>query len=143
MKGELEEKEGTKPGMRGARKKVQKARRKNGNSQCQRKLLESLRELGCERFPGLNGDDLSRNVQISKIRPPLVDRQGPKWKGWATHLPSIVFNPELFLSKRNTGTKIKESLQGRIYSPTWDSSHVQASNPDSITDAMLCLQKGA
>jgi hypothetical protein len=30
-----------------------------------------------------------------------------------------------------------------VNSPTWDLSHGQAPNPDTITDAMLCLQTGA
>jgi hypothetical protein len=32
---------------------------------------------------------------------------------------------------------------GRLTSPPWDLFHEQVPNPDPITDAMLCLQRGA
>lgn len=51
----------------------------------------------------------------------------------------------LFLSKGNTG--IKWSRGGRKgyseTSPPWDPSHGQAPNPDTVTDARLCLQTEA
>jgi hypothetical protein len=30
-----------------------------------------------------------------------------------------------------------------VTSPIWDPSHAQATNPDTITEVMLCLQAGA
>jgi hypothetical protein len=49
--------------MGGVRRKAQRSRRINGNmQQCGVGVgepLESLRDLGCERLPGHNGEDLS------------------------------------------------------------------------------------
>jgi hypothetical protein len=49
--------------MRRNKRKAQKAKRMNGNMQLLRLggggALESLRDLGCKRLPGLNGGDIS------------------------------------------------------------------------------------
>ena len=69
-----------------------------------------------------------------------------RWKelpveGWG-HSPTFkIFDPELLLSKRNAVTKVEQ--KGHLgTSPSWDPSHAQAPNPNTITDAMLCLQTG-
>jgi hypothetical protein len=60
-------------------------------------------------------------------------------EGWG-HPPTFkIFDPELFLSKRNVETKMEQRLKERPSSdrPNWDPSQAQAPNPDTITDAML------
>jgi hypothetical protein len=70
------------------------------------------------------------------------------------HLPKFTFlSPEFFLYKGNAGTKMEQRLEKKKKKkkkerhpetcPTWDQSHAQAANPDTITDATLCLQTGA
>jgi hypothetical protein len=62
-------------------------------------------------------------------------------------LPSTVkiSDPELFLSKRTSGTKVEKRLreQGPVTSPAWNPSQVEAPRIDIITDVMVCLQTGA
>jgi hypothetical protein len=55
-------------GMKGNRREAQRARRimemySSVGWEGWRKPLESPKQLGCERLPGPNGDDLSSNVQ--------------------------------------------------------------------------------
>jgi hypothetical protein len=51
-----------------------------------------------------------------------------------------MLDPELFLTKRNTGTKMEQRFKERPFRE----SHGWEPNPDTITDdAMLCLQTGA
>lgn len=56
-----------------------------------------------------------------------------------------IFEPELFLSKRNAGTKwSRDWRKGHaVTRPTYDPSHEQAPNSNTITDSMLCLQTRA
>ena len=68
---------------------------------------------------------------------------GPPVEKWEHQLIFKNFDPELFLSKTNSGTKMEQRLKKRpVSSPTWDPFHGQAPNPDTITDAMLCLHTG-
>jgi hypothetical protein len=61
------------------------------------------------------------------------------------HLPMFkIFNPEMFLSIGNAGTKMEGRLEGRLVTgPTWDPSHISIQNPDTITEAILCVQTQA
>ena len=80
------------------------------------KQLESPRCQGSKRFPGLNRDDISWNAQQREER---TYRDHIQWigpaSGWGmgplTHLKN--FNPELFLSKENTGTKSRQRPKER------------------------------
>ena len=60
--------------------------------------------------------------------------------GPPTHLKN--FNPELFLSKENTGTKSGAESEGKAVLP-WDQSYLQTPNPDIFADAKKCLLTGA
>jgi hypothetical protein len=56
--------------------------------------LERPRDLGCERFLGLNGGDLSQNTQqwgegTGRVQ---LDRQVPKWRDGVTN-PQSKFLP--------------------------------------------------
>jgi hypothetical protein len=55
------------------------------------------------------------------------------------------FNPNLLLSKRNTGIKNgADSRNGQpVTGPTWNPPHGQAPISDTVTDVILCLQTGA
>ena len=55
------------------------------------------------------------------------------------------FVPELFLSKRTAGTKIEKRLRERRSNdlPNLRSAQGEIPRPDTITDAMVCLQTGA
>jgi hypothetical protein len=50
---------------------------------------------------------------------------------------------ELFLSKRTAGTKMKKKLRKRRFSDLPKSAQGEAPRPDTITDAMVCLQTRA
>ena len=54
-------------------------------------------------------------------------------------------DPELFLSKGTTGTKMKKNMKERRSSdrPNWDPAQSETLWPDTITDAVVCLQTGA
>jgi hypothetical protein len=54
-----------------------------------------------------------------------------------------ISDPELFLSKRTKGRKVKR-LKKRLpmTDPTWDPSQYETPRPDTVADAMLCLQTG-
>jgi len=47
-------------------------------------------------------------------RPPPVDRQGHKGKGWGYQPTVKISDLELFLSKRNTRTKMEQKLKERL-----------------------------
>jgi hypothetical protein len=55
------------------------------------------------------------------------------------------FKKKMFLSKGNAETKMEQRLKNGhpVTGPPWDPSHAQTPNPDTITDAVLCLQTGA
>ena len=57
-----------------------------------------------------------------------------------THFKNI--NPELLLSKGNTGTKSGAETEGKA-APPGDPSHMQTPSPDTIADAKKCLLTGA
>ena len=72
-------------------------------------------------------------------------RDRTSWGGmW---LPSHGQNsdPELFLSERIAGTKMEKRLGERKSSdrPKLGSSSREARGPDTVTDAVVCLQTGA
>ena len=59
-------------------------------------------------------------------------------------LSLYIFNLKLFLCKRNAGGNgVITKGMAPVTSPTWDLSHGQVPNPDSITDALLYFQRGA
>ena len=60
-----------------------------------------------------------------------------------TKTPSKNFNPELFLSKGNVGTKNGAETEGKAIKRLWDPSHLQTPNSNTIAHAILCLQTGA
>ena len=112
--------------------------------------LESPRHQGCEGLPGPNGEDISQNTQERGDRTwrdhlQYIDK-APSWgMRLLTHLK--IFNPELFLSKGNAGTKSGAETEGKKGHPetaqTGDPPHLQTPNPDTIADVKMCLQTGA
>jgi hypothetical protein len=52
-----------------------------------------------------------------------------------------IFNPELFLSKENAGTKMEQRLKERPSRdhPPWYLFHLQTANHDTTADAKMCL----
>jgi hypothetical protein len=54
------------------------------------KPLESPRDLGCQRLPGLNGDDLSQNAQQWEMEPEEIISYvtWPPVQVWGTHSSS-------------------------------------------------------
>jgi hypothetical protein len=72
--------------------------------------------------------------------PSLVDGLGPQWTNGKIHLPIFkFFDPELFLSKGNEGTKLKKKLKERP-SREWPSLRSipwAGPNPETIIDAMF------
>jgi hypothetical protein len=63
---------------------------------------------------------------------------------WDSHPTVKNSDPELFLSERTIGTKIEKRLGGRrsVTGPNWDPAQGAAPRPDTITEAMVCSQKG-
>jgi hypothetical protein len=55
------------------------------------------------------------------------------------------YNPELLLSKGNTGATSGAETEGKAIqtAPPGDLSHMQTPNPDSIADDKKCLLTGA
>ena len=55
------------------------------------------------------------------------------------------YNPELLLSKGNTGAKSGAEIEGTEagIAPPGDPSHMQPPTPDTIADAKKCLLTGA
>jgi hypothetical protein len=66
-------------------------------------------------------------------------------EGWDYHPTVRNSDPELFLSKRTAGTKLEKKLGKRRFSdwPKLGSSSRIVPRPDTIADAMVCLQRGA
>ena len=102
--------------------------------------LESPRDLGWGRLSGLNVGDLSSHAQqwgYGTWRDHLQWRDGG-------HQPTFKnFDPKLSVSKRNTGKKWSgDWINVRLVtSPTWDPSHGQAPNPDTVTDAIVLADR--
>ena len=67
----------------------------------------------------------------------------PTVEGSGHHAILKMFDPELFLSKRNAVTKMEQRLKERQTSPPYDPSHGHAINSDIITDPVMCLQTEA
>jgi hypothetical protein len=57
------------------------------------------------------------------------------------HLTVKNYDPEFFLTKRNAGTKMKKRLRERKFS-NLDPAQRKSPKPDTIPDAMVCLQTG-
>jgi hypothetical protein len=74
-----------------------------------------------------------------------VDRPGPELMDGATLTHLKFFDPELFLSKENAGTKMEQRLKERPSRdrPTLGSIPCQGPNPDTIANAKMCLWAGA
>jgi hypothetical protein len=66
---------------------------------------------------------------------------GSSLEAWGCPQILKMFDPELFLSQGNADTKMEQRQKERPARDcsTWDPSQVQAPNPDTITDAVLCL----
>jgi len=99
----------------GRKKKSQRTRRINENIQFLAVegwgwvLLESSRDLGYERLLGLNVSDLSQNMQqCGEGTPESTSSRysGSQVKGTCYQPTVKISDPELFLSKRITRTKI-------------------------------------
>ena len=52
-------------------------------------------------------------------RPPLVARQDPQWRNKDTNPLTKLFNTKFVLSKRNAGTKMKQTL--KVWLNNWPS----------------------
>jgi hypothetical protein len=61
-------------------------------------------------------------------------RLGIKWRDGAA-IPVKNADPELFLSKRTAGTKLREKLRkgGSVTGPNWDLAQREAARSDTIT----------
>jgi hypothetical protein len=72
-------------------------------------------------------------------------KTGHQVERWGCHSTVKNSDPELFLSERAAGTKMEMSLRKRMFSdrPNWDPAQGEAPRPVTITDAMVCLQRGA
>jgi hypothetical protein len=73
-------------------------------------------------------------------------KTGHQVEGWSCHPTVKNFDPELFLSARTAGTRMEKRLRERRSSDRpklGDPSQGEAPRPDTITDAMVCLQTGA
>jgi hypothetical protein len=72
------------------------------------------------------------------LQSPPVERQEA---GWGCIITVKHSYPELFLSKRTSGTKMEKTLRERMSSasPSWDPSQGDAPRPDTITDVIVCL----
>jgi hypothetical protein len=67
---------------------------------------------------------------------------GSPVEGW-DHQPTFkMFDPELFLSKRNVGTKMEQRLKERLSNdlPNLGPIPWVGTKPDTITDATLCCK---
>jgi hypothetical protein len=109
--------------------------------------LESTRDPGDERFSGLKGtlDEVPNSGKKKLVESTSSKKTGHQVERWGCHPTVKNSDPELFLSKRNAGTKMEKRLRERHSNdpPTWDPSQGEAPRPYSITDAMVCLQTGA
>ena len=78
-------------------------------------------------------------------RPPLVNKHGPQLKHRAAHLSSICLTQNCSCLKEIQGQKQSRDWRKDhpVTASTWDSSHEWAPNPNTITDAMLCLRREA
>jgi hypothetical protein len=75
--------------------------------------------------------------------PSPVERKGHQEEGWGCHPTVKNSDPELFLSKRTARTKRHSGKGGPVTGPNWDPAlKGQAPRPDTITNAMECLQTG-
>jgi hypothetical protein len=74
-------------------------------------------------------------------RSTLVDRQGPDWRDGDTYPSSKFLTQNYSCLKKMQRTKMEQTLMGRPSSdqPSLGSCPWQVSNPDNVTDAMLCL----
>lgn len=107
-------------GIGGGRREAQRARRMNRNMHLQGdrgtggslQCLKSPRDLRCEKLSELLAKMLSGGRYNLKTSPPKK-YTGPAVEGWGH--PSIlkIFDTELFLSKRNARTKMKQRLEER------------------------------
>jgi hypothetical protein len=70
-------------------------------------------------------------------------KTGHQVEGWGCHSTVKNSDPELFLSKRISETKMEKRLRETVTGPTWDPSQGEAPRPDTITDAIVCLQTEA
>ena len=147
-------KKGTGSGMEGGRKTFQRVMIINrymyhwGMGDRVGKPLESPRCQVCESLQGSNGDDFNQNTQQQgditwKEYPQFIDIIPSRGMMPPTH-PKM-FNPELFLSKGNAGTKKMEQRPKEMPSrdcPTLGSIHLHIPKPDTISDAKKFSQTG-
>jgi hypothetical protein len=63
-----------------------------------------------------------QTVGIWNLPPPVV-RLGPPVERWGHQPTHKIFNPKLFLCKRNAGTKMEQSLKEWLTSDPWTGKH--------------------
>jgi hypothetical protein len=77
-----------------------------------------------------------KSGEMKDVEPISSRKTGHQVEGWDCHPTVQNANPELFLSKRTTASKMKKRGKG----PTWDPFQGEAPRTNTITDAMMCLQ---
>jgi len=82
---------------------------------------------------------------IWNVRDSLQYINSTRWRDGATHASSNSLTQNCSLLKETQGQKwSRDGRKGCPETvPPGDPSHVQTPNPDTITDAMMCLQTGA
>jgi hypothetical protein len=75
--------------------------------------------------------------------PPPVNKQGLKRRDDVTNSQSKFLTQKCSCLKELAVTKLEKSLRESWSCPTGHPPHGKTPRPDTITDAMMCLQMGA